>query len=134
MFFGNARKPRKPREEKEYHEQCAFVNYLEILKGQGSVVLFTAIKHNLWTKSRRQIMNQKREGLRPGFPDLAIIINPRSGKKRLIFIEMKAPVGGEVSEFQEAWLKELGQCNIHSAVTKGYEEAKELIDRAIKLL
>jgi len=122
------------REEKEYHEQCALVEYLEILKNQGKVVLFTAIKHNLWTKSIQQKMKQHREGLRPGFPDLAIILRA-GGKNKMIFIEMKAQKrdgGGRVSEFQEAWIKEINACGIPIYVCHGYEEAKKIIDHELK--
>jgi hypothetical protein len=102
------------------------------LKAQGKVVLFTAIKHNLWTKSRAQKIKQHREGLRKGFPDLVIIINTPAGR-RMILIEMKQIEDGKLSPFQTEWLSQLNYCaGVKAFCAHGYEEAKLFIDSEIK--
>jgi hypothetical protein len=116
----------------EYQEQCALVEYLEILKAQGKIVLFTALPNNVWTRSWNQKMKQTKEGLRKGFPDLCIILKDRFGDNRMVFIEMKRKKGGQVSPEQKEWNEVLNKIiDTNAYICKGFEEAKKVIDKFI---
>ena len=67
----------------ELHEQAQVVEYLELLQQQGKIVLFSAVPNNMWTKSWSQKLKAKKEGVRPGVPDM-IVVTP----KKLFFIEI----------------------------------------------
>lgn len=112
---------------RETDEQQLVVEYLELLKSQGKVRIFCALPNNLYTKSWSQKIKQKREGLRPGFPDLVIVF-----KNTVLFLEMKRKKGGVVSKDQWAFLTELADKNTKTAVAKGFDEAKALIDSILK--
>lgn len=107
-------------------EQTAFVEYLETLKTQRKILLFTAIPQNV--NNVQFGMRNKRLGVRPGFPDLVII----TGKGILLFIEMKAKKG-RVSIEQKEWMKILEHFSkdVRGFVSYGYEEAKQIVDRFI---
>lgn len=106
----------------EYQEQCLFVEYLDILKSQGKIVMFTAIPNNTWTPSWGQKVKNKKAGLNPGFPDLIILM-----KQKAICIEMK--VGkNKLTSGQGDWLAALTMVGIQTHVCYGYEAAKRVID------
>jgi len=107
----------------EHEEQCALVQYLELKK-----LKFTSIPNSTYTKSWKQKAKNKAEGLRPGLPDLLVIV-----KDHLVFIEMKRVKGGRVSEHQETWIAALNDCkSVQAFVCYGADEAMNLIERLNK--
>lgn len=110
----------------EYQEQCLLIEYLELLQTQGKVQLFSALPNNLYTKSWSQKIKQKKEGLRPGFPDLVIVFDTT-----VLFLEMKRTKGGVLSVQQKEWQKALPGKQTVASVTKGFDEAKIVIDTLI---
>jgi hypothetical protein len=103
----------------ERQEQELLVRYLEI-KGYK----FSALPLDTFTKSWAVKMKNKAIGVRPGVPDMMIIV-----KSKLIFIELKRTKRGVVSDFQKDWLEKLNKCDgISAYVCKGYEEAKNIIE------
>lgn len=113
----------------EFEEQASFVEYLQFLYEQGKVRAYTALPNNLYTKSWKQKVKQKKEGLRPGFPDLCIIT-----RNDLIFIEMKRTKGGILSNYQKDWQKALKAVGIKTFVAYGFDEAKEYLEEQIEAL
>lgn len=106
------------RNNEEYEEQKCVVKYLELKK-----IKFTAIPNSTFTNIGQRVRN-KQSGLRPGLPDLFMIINS-SG----VFIEMKKKNGGIVSKEQKEWISEINKCNgLNAYICNGFEEAKEIID------
>lgn len=111
----------------ELHEQAQVVEYLELLKSQGKVVLFSAVPNNTWTKSWSQKLKAKKEGVRPGVPDMIVVT-----KNRLFFIEMKRVSGGVVSKDQKEWIEAINRVGIEARVCRGFEEAKKFVDEQLK--
>jgi hypothetical protein len=104
----------------EFEEQVALVQYLE-LKGYK----FTAIPNSTYTKSIQQKMKNKRSGLRPGLPDLLVVV-PNIG---LVFIELKRVKGGVVSQAQKDWIAALNSCpGVEAVVCKGAQEAIDFLE------
>lgn len=109
-------------------EQIVVVQWLEL---QG--LKFTAIPNSTYTKSWKQKSKNKNTGLRPGFPDLIILIAPHQaidGRGRLLALEMKRQKGGVVSAEQKAWIAALNGLktpHIDSVVAHGSQEAIEYI-------
>lgn len=104
----------------EEHEQEALVGWLE-LKGYK----FTAIPNSTFTRSWKQKAKNHRTGLRPGFPDLAVIKN-----SRLYLIELKRRRGGTVSKEQKEWIKALQLCEgVTAVVCKGSQEAIDFLNK-----
>lgn len=69
----------------------------------------------------------KREGVKPGVPDLVILQDGRA-----LYIEMKRQKGGIRSEEQKEWHSWLMNNNFSSAVCKGFEEAKYIVERWVR--
>lgn len=107
----------------EEDEQAAVVEYLE-LKGYK----FTASNSGMYSKSWKQKAKMKKTGVRPGFPDLTIIL-----PNKLLFIEMKRKKGGQVSTYQKEWIKALNGVSesVEAFVARGADEAIEIIKKAI---
>lgn len=102
----------------EENEQAAFVQYLE-LKG----LKFTAIPNSTYTTSIKQKVKNMRTGLRPGLPDLLIIVN-----NQVIFIEMKRSKGGVISPAQQSWIDALSAAAISVYVCRGADQAIQVIE------
>jgi hypothetical protein len=106
----------------EYDEQCILVEYLE-MKG----IKFTAIPNSTYTPSFGQRTMNKKMGLRPGLPDLFMIVNGYS-----VWIEMKYGKN-KLSEHQTDWVKELSKLdNTLVYVCYSAEEAIEVIKKIVK--
>lgn len=104
----------------EYTECLLLVDYLETLKTQGKIILFTHVPNETFTKSWSIKTKNKRMGVRRGFPDYVIVFKKN---KRIIFIEMKA-LKGKLSVEQEEWRQALD----FAYVCFGFDEAKKVID------
>ena len=74
--------------------------------------------------------NLKMQGVKPGVPDIFLPV-ARGGFHGL-FIEMKRRKGGEVSQEQKGWLEALQGQGYRAEVCKGWEEAKNLIEKYLK--
>ncbi len=106
----------------EADEQKAFVEWLEVNRYK-----FSAIPNATWTSFSQQRKN-KAEGVRPGLPDLLVIV-----KNQLVWIEMKKSIyknrkNGGLSEAQMEWRDALNDCaNCQVFVAYGYSEAVDII-------
>jgi hypothetical protein len=104
-------------------EQATFVQWLE-LKG----IPFSAIPNSTYTTSWKQKAKNTRTGLRPGLPDLLLVL-PYSC---LVFIEMKKQKRGVVSVAQKQWIETLNTVpNVQAYVCKGADEAIEVVERLL---
>ena len=113
----------------EEHEQIDFVNYLE-KKG----IKFTAIPNNTFTTSWNQKRKNKATGLRPGLPDILMIIPCGDGKKRIAFVEMKRVSGGVVSEEQKNWILAIKECEETDVeVCRGCKDAIEFVESLLNM-
>lgn len=105
----------------EEMEQATFVQWLE-LKG----IPFSAIPNSTYTTSWSQKNKNTRTGLRPGLPDLLLVL-PHSC---LIFIEMKKQKRGVVSAAQKQWIETLNTVpNVQAYIAKGADEAIAVVER-----
>ena len=108
----------------EHDEQCLLVEWLELYRYK-----FTAIPNATWTSFSQQKKNKK-EGVRPGLPDLLILV-----KNHLVWIEMKRSDrkpkrGGKggISEEQQGWIDALNACqNCEVFVCYSFAEARDKI-------
>lgn len=113
-------------EPSEHQEQCAFVEWLD-----HTGYKFTAIP-NGGVRNIAQAMILQREGVRPGLPDILVIV-----KNRLVWIEMKRRSlrpkrGGKggVSDEQYRWHDALNACdNSQVFVCYSADEARAVIER-----
>jgi len=112
--------------QSEYSECLALTHYLELLKTQGKIKVFSHIANETFTKSWVTKMKNKAMGVRPGMPDYIIIAN-----RHIIFIEMKRVSGGKLSDYQKTWLEALQALDLPAHVCKGFEDAKQTIERYI---
>lgn len=106
----------------EFATQCLVIEYLEILKAQGKIVMFTSIPNATWTPSWGQKIKNKKAGLNPGFPDLIILT-----KTKAFCIELKVHPN-KTTEQQREWHMSLNRVGISTWTAFSYEAAKECID------
>lgn len=99
----------------EYQEQLVFVQWLEL-----NSLTFTAIPNSTYTPSMKQKVQNRRMGLRPGFPDMVVAI-PQVG---LLCVELKRQKRGVVSPTQKEWIETLNTLpGVEARVCKGADEA-----------
>lgn len=112
----------------EYDECIALVDYLDILIQQKKIKYYSHVPSETYTTSWQQKLKNKRMGVKSGIPDYIIL-----GNQKLIFLEMKRIKGSNTSEAQNEWIKELSKYHgVHSAICKGFDEAKIFLDSVIK--
>jgi len=108
----------------ELTEQIELVKFLEILKAEGRIILFSSIPSGQWQPSFNQQRINQASGLRRGVPDLMIVT-----QNSLIFIEMKDVKNGKLSTFQREWITELNKIqNVKAFVCNGCEEARNMLE------
>lgn len=117
----------KPKPPTELEEQAAVVQYLELLKAQGKVVVFSAVPNNLFTRSWGIKMKQVKEGVRKGVPDLIVVT-----KKNILFIEMKRTKGGVLGLEQKVWQEAIIATGGKAVVCKGAAVAIDHLNEIIK--
>lgn len=109
----------------EADEQATLVEWMEY---QG--LKFTAIPNSTFTKSWKQKVKNKQQGLRAGFPDLVVIIpedKSNSDKAEMVFIEMKRLKGSTTSKEQKEWHTAISSCGLPVHVCKGVDSAIEVL-------
>lgn len=72
----------------------------------------------------------KAEGVRAGVPDLFLAV--KRGNHGGLFIEMKKPKGGRVSDNQKTMLQTLSDYGYVTSVCKGWLEAKARIEQYLR--
>ncbi len=102
----------------EYQEQVAFIRYLE-LKGYD----YFHVPNSTYTKSWNQKRLNKALGVKPGVPDIFVIV-----EGDLITVEMKRVKGGRATQAQLDWIKKLNSAGIPSKVCRGAQEAIEFVE------
>ena len=106
----------------EDYEQFMFVTWF---KNTFKGVRIYAIP-NGGKRSKATAMVLKSTGVSPGVPDLHI-------PAWRLWIEMKRTKGGVVSKDQKEWIAYLNEIGDTAVVCKGFEEAKAVVMRHIKL-
>lgn len=117
----------------EFSEQCLLVQYLELYNYK-----FSKLAQETFTRSWQTKRKNKLSGLRPGVPDMAVIIPAdwRNAKKvKLLFPELKRTKGGVVSAEQKEWIDALNLVEgVTAKVCRGYEEARAFIEEEVRNL
>lgn len=86
------------------------------------------LMYHVTNEGRRSIqhaMSLKRQGMKPGVPDICLPVS--RGRYHALYIELKAK-GGRLSPEQREWQRDLlaeGNC---ATVCYGFEQAKQTID------
>ena len=108
----------------EYDEQCAVVGYCDM----KNIPCYHI--PNEGKRSRTEGARQKRQGLRPGFPDLCI---PRArGKYHSLYIELK-DIDGKPTPEQLEWIARLREEGMRDYACIGAYSAIALIDKYMAL-
>jgi len=107
---------------KESEEHRNLVAYLQIKRLKFTHVAnetgMSRTKGGAW----RGVQN-KRNGVSPGFPDFLIIVD-----NQLIAIELKRQKGSKTSPEQIEWHDALNEAGIPTYICKGFDAAREVIE------
>lgn len=105
-----------PTEAEEHRQLVAYL--------RGRNLLFTHVANETGTSNKWIGVRNKQNGVSRGFPDFLIIVN-----NRLIAVELKRQKKAWPTPEQVAWLRALDACGIAGSVCKGYEAAKNFIEK-----
>lgn len=84
--------------------------------------------HHIPNEGRRSLRmgaELKKQGMRAGVPDICLPV-PR-GRYHALYIEMKRPKGGRVSDAQQWWIDKLNRQGNLAVICRGFDEAKDTI-------
>ena len=106
----------------EDQEQMAFIQWCD-----AKHLPVFHVNNEMWTRSWKQKMRAKAMGVRPGVPDLFVVL-----PTRLVAIEMKRSKGGRVSDAQRYWLRTLNLAGVEAHVCRGCAEAIQFVTDCLK--
>jgi VRR-NUC domain len=121
----NAKKP-VVRVPTEHEEQCKVIEWCD----QDPIAKKIFAIPNGSHKSPATAAKFKREGLRPGVPDLFLPVARRGFHG--LFIEMKRTKGSVISDDQGKWIVQLGLDGYSCWVCRGADEAISVIQDYLK--
>lgn len=85
---------------------------------------FSAIPHSTYTTSWKVKSRNKATGVRPGVPDMMVIVD-----EQLVFVELKRRKGGTTSPEQLDWIEALNDAGVPAKVCRGADEAISFINQ-----
>ena len=115
-------------------EAQAQIELVRILDAAAKPILFSATA-NGGKRDKRTAAALKKQGVKPGLPDLLIFTPPPNGVGVGLAIELKRARAsgkqrGRVSAHQEIWLEELRSVGWRAEVAYGLDHALEILTRA----
>lgn len=109
----------------EHKEQCALIQWAELAaKEEPALKLLFAIPNGGY-RNLLTAIKLKKEGVKPGVPDLFLAYPTLEFSG--MFIEMKSKKG-VVSEKQKEWMARLKKSGYEVKICYGFDEAKEAIE------
>ena len=111
----------------EFEESIVLVQWLEIQKNLGNVLLFSHIPNETYTTSWKQKSKNKASGVRRGVPDYIIVMATGT----LCLIELKRVKGGRATPEQLEWIDAFNTCgnSVHAKVCCGANEAIKFVEK-----
>jgi hypothetical protein len=114
----------------ESQEQIAIFQWAEFAKGKHPELSLLHAIPNGGLRTARTAGRLKREGVKPGVPDICLPV--ARAKWHGLYIELKA-AKGKVSENQKAWIDALIQQGYFTSVCFGSATAIEIIEEYLNL-
>ena len=111
----------------EHTEQAALISWCEVNRARHPELGMLFAIPNGEHRHRLTALKLKAQGVKPGVPDLYLAV-PRWGYHGL-FIEMKRRKGGSTSEAQQQWIKRLVAHGYSVQVCKGWESARDALQK-----
>lgn len=106
-------------------EQALLFRWADLNRGRLPELALMFHIPNGGTRNTVEAAHLKRQGVKPGVPD--IFIPAARGRYHGMFIEMKAD-RGRVSDAQKEWLTRLNDYGYHAVVCWGFEDARAEIE------
>jgi len=120
----------------EDHEAEVFATWLFAVSnrkvvGRPGIVLYTHIPNE--TRTTMGVAKKlKRQGVKKGFPDYAIVVDTLDGDRCLLGVELKRIEGGTVSKEQKDWIAALSSIdNVDATASKGADAAIAYVEQFI---
>ncbi len=110
----------------EHQITVQVAQYLQLLKNQGKVLIFTKTAQETYTKSWSVKAKNKSEGVHAGLTDMIVVF-----RSVVLFLELKREKGGVVSQAQKEWQNALlcgSKPSVQHCIAYGFSEAKKAID------
>lgn len=114
----------------EYEEACTLADWME-----WSGLKYSHIPNETYTKSFKQKMKNKNQGVKKGIPDYICIIpteKSKTNKAEIVFIELKRKKRGVVSKEQKEWIEAINEAGVDAHIAKGADQAIEILKYYMK--
>jgi hypothetical protein len=119
-----------PRLELEHLEQCALIQWCEIMSSRYPVLELLFAIPNGGSRHPFEAVKLKRAGVRRGVPDL--FLPYPANYKHGLWLEMKSPTG-RVSPEQLWWSQKLTECGYQHNVCRSCQEAITIISEYLNI-
>ena len=114
----------------EAEEQAALFQWAKLVEGSKPQLRLLYAIPNGGSRHKLEAANLKRQGLKAGVPDICLAYP--CGVYHGLYIELK--VGkNKPSDLQKEWLTNLRAAGYMTAVCYGFQEAKDMIEKYLKL-
>lgn len=117
-------KPRVPTEEEEQITLFRWAEWMAQVRWPELAMMYHV--PNGGYRNKAEAGRFRAQGVKSGVPD--IVLPVARGGYHGLYIELKRTVGGRVSEEQREWLDRLTAQGYYTAVCRGWEAAKGVIE------
>ena len=114
----------------EAQEQRALFEWAERSRSKYPALALMYHVPNGGSRNPIEGRNLKAQGVRAGVPDICLPVP--NGRYAALYIELKRPDGGRVSEAQHGWLKALNRAGNLAVVCHGWDEARRTIEEYLR--
>ena len=114
----------------ERDEQSLLIEWCEMMSARFPQLSMMYHIPNGGSRNKVEAANLKKQGVKPGVPDLCLPVASRGYHG--LYIEMKTK-NGTTSQHQKKWIANLREQGYVAKVCHGFEDAKNLICRYLQL-
>lgn len=122
-------KPRKGStvKKQESAEQKKLFEWATLMRGKLPALSLMYHIPNGGSRHIAEAVALRRQGVKAGVPDICLPV--ACGQYHGLYIELKRPGGGTLSEAQREWITNLNGKGYKAVVCQGFSEAKDTIEK-----
>lgn len=114
----------------EAAEQAKLFEWAGLMRGRYPALALLYHIPNGGSRHIAEAVALKRQGVKPGVPDICLPV--ACGQYHGLYIELKRPDGGTVSQNQKEWITQLNGRGYKAVVCRGFKEAQEAIEKYLQ--
>ena len=115
---------------RESQEQAALFQWAQMSMARYPALEWMYHIPNGGSRNVIEARHLRDQGVKAGVPDICLPVP--AGRYTALYIELKRPDGGKVSENQQRWIAALNRVGCCAVVCHGWDEARRVIEEYLR--